>query len=100
VKSLEITGTPPGLAQAVEGLNGEPLVLTRAGRPLAVLLPVAGADLETVSLSLNPQFLAILERSARRQQAEGGISPEEMRRRLGVEPPAAPAGGKARGKRS
>ncbi|GFP20502.1 hypothetical protein HKBW3S03_02005, partial [Candidatus Hakubella thermalkaliphila] len=42
------------------------------------------ADMETVSLSTNPQFLALIERSRARQQAEGGISSEEMRRRLGL----------------
>jgi prevent-host-death family protein len=100
VNTLEITAVSPGLAQAVETMKGEPLVLTKGGRPVAVLLPAAGADLQTVALSLSPQFRAILEESARRQQAEGGISPHEMRRRLGVEAPAAPGGGrKVRSKR-
>ena len=68
------------------------------GRPVAVLLPVEGADLETVSLSLNPQFLAILERSRARQIAEGGVSAEEMRRRLAADSvqPAKPAKGNDR----
>lgn len=42
-------------------------------------------DEETVALANNPQFLAILERSRARQKAEGGISLEEMRRRLGLD---------------
>ncbi len=40
------------------------------------------ADLETISLSKNPDFLAVIERSRQRQAAEGGIPIEEMRKRL------------------
>ena len=42
------------------------------------------ADAEAISLSTNPRFLAIIERSRLRQKREGGISSEEMRRRLGL----------------
>jgi hypothetical protein len=98
VRTLEITDEGPGLAEIVGLLQNEPLVLTREGRPLAVLLPVKGAALETVSLSLNPQFQAIMLESAKRQHAAGGISTEEMRRRLGMEPTEpAPSG---RGKKA
>jgi len=39
-------------------------------------------DTETVSLSNNPNFIALIERSRARQKKEGGISIQEMRRRL------------------
>jgi hypothetical protein len=42
---------------------------------------IENADWETISLSDNPKFLAILERSRKRLREEGGISPDEMRRR-------------------
>jgi uncharacterized protein (DUF433 family) len=45
---------------------------------------IENADMETISLSTNPKFLAIIERSQARQEAEGGISSDEMRRRLGL----------------
>ena len=50
--------------------------------------------LEAVALGKHPDFLALIERSRARQRAEGGISSEEMRRRLGLKPkrPAAPHG--------
>ena len=44
----------------------------------------ACADVETISLSTNPEFLAIIERSRQRLAAEGGISLEEMRKKLPV----------------
>jgi hypothetical protein len=43
---------------------------------------IPNADIETVSLSNNPKFIALIERSRARQKSEGGISSEEMRRRL------------------
>jgi hypothetical protein len=46
--------------------------------------PSADADLESLSLSTNPDFLDIIEKSRRRHEREGGISSAEMRRRLGV----------------
>ena len=42
------------------------------------------ADLEDVALSTNPKFIALIERSRARQKAEGSISSDEMRRRLGL----------------
>ena len=44
-------------------------------------MPIQNMDLETVSLSTNPQFVELIERSRARDRAEGGISSEEMRRR-------------------
>jgi len=62
----------------------EPVIVTRKGKPIAVLVPIENADLETVSLSTNRKFLKLIERSRTRQRTEGGISSNEMRRRLGV----------------
>lgn len=47
--------------------------------------------METVSLCTNRRFMDIIERSRNRQEAEGGISSAEMRRRLdiGAEKPTA-----------
>jgi hypothetical protein len=42
-------------------------------------------DEETIAVANNPKFLAILERSRARHKVEGGISLEEMRRRLGLD---------------
>ncbi|MBI4518173.1 MAG: type II toxin-antitoxin system prevent-host-death family antitoxin [Deltaproteobacteria bacterium] len=72
------------LADYVRDVRRQPVVVTRRGRPVAALMPIENADQETATLSTNPQFLALIERSRRRHRAEGGISSEEMRRRLGV----------------
>lgn len=58
--------------------------MTKRGRRVAALMPIENADNERVNLSTNRHFLALIERSRQRHDTEGGISTEEMRRRLGV----------------
>ena len=60
------------------------MVLTQRGRPIAALVGLKNVDLETFTLSTDPGFIALIERSRRRHEVEGGISTSEMRRRLGV----------------
>ncbi len=66
--------------QADEGL----VVVTEAGRPVAVVMAVENVDLETISLSTNPEFIAIIEQSRDRAKAEGTVSLDEVKRRLGL----------------
>jgi hypothetical protein len=48
------------------------------------VVPIRNADDETVSLSTNRKFLAIIERSRSRTKKDGGISSKELRRRFGL----------------
>jgi hypothetical protein len=85
MKTLDIRKVPTPLLEYVLSLGEEPVILTlKKNKPVAVLLPVHDADLETVSLSLNPEFLALMEQSQRRLNKEGGLTIEEVRQRLGV----------------
>ena len=84
VKRIELDEATAPLAEYARDAGSEALVLTVNGKPVAALVPIENADLETVTLSTHPWFLALIERSRARQNAEGGISPEEMRRRLGL----------------
>ena len=54
-----------------------------------MLIMIKNADLEDIALSTNPKFIAMIERSRARQKAEGSISSEQMRRRLGLKSKAA-----------
>ena len=71
------------LADYASEIQGGPVVVTDHGQPVAALVPIENADLETVSLSTNRQFLDLIERSRSRVRDEGGVSSEEMRRRFG-----------------
>ena len=85
MKTVEMKQAMAPLADYARDLDKEPVIVTERGRPVAALMPIENADRETVTLSTNPQFLALIERSRLRHESEGGISSEEMRRRLGAE---------------
>src|SRR5512145_2707476 len=87
MKEIPLAKLPP-LVEHVRRLANEPVVVTSNGKTVAAIVAVPNADAETISLSTNPKFLAIIERSRRRHEREGGISPDEMRRRLGLTPKA------------
>lgn len=84
MRIIERTEATASLAEYMTGVKKEPVIVTRKGKPIAALVSIENADLETVSLSINRKFLELIERSRARQRAEGGISSEEMRQRLGV----------------
>jgi PHD/YefM family antitoxin component YafN of YafNO toxin-antitoxin module len=95
MKIVEISEATAPLAEYARQVHEEPILLMEDGVPVAILHALDDLDeqefeREIESLSNNPKFLEIIERSRARQRAEGGISSEEMRRRLGV--PPAPEG--------
>ncbi len=84
MRTIEVTKATAPLGKYAQEVAKEPVVLTVNGKPVAALVPIENADMETVTLSNHPQFLALIERSRARHKAEGGIPSTEMRRRLGV----------------
>lgn len=84
MKLVELQKASRSLREYAQESKAEPIVVTIDGKPMAVLLAIEDTDLETVSLSTNAKFLALIERSRHRHQEEGGISSDEMRKRLGV----------------
>jgi len=84
MKKIEIAEATASLAEYAQKVNKEPIILMEGGKPMAALVSIENADLETVTLSTNPTFLALIERARVRQKREGGISSIEMRRRLGL----------------
>lgn len=82
MKTVDISEATRSLGDYARRVSREPVIVTARGKPVAALVSVKGVDWETVQVSMHPKFLAIIERSRRRHKAEGGISSEEMRRRL------------------
>ena len=85
MKVIDITEATNSLAKYAQEVTEEPVIITVDGKPMVALVAIENADLETVSLSTHPKFIDLIERSRARLRAEGGISTEEMRRRLGLE---------------
>jgi len=83
MKTVEFAKASLPLSEYTKKVKKEPVIVTKEGKPVAALVSITNADIETVSLSSNPKFIALIERSRAKQKAEGGISTEEMRRQLG-----------------
>ncbi len=84
MKTLEMTKATLPLAEYAENVNQEPVILTKNGKPVAALVSLEDVDIETVKLSNNPKFMALIERSRAQRKSKGGISSGEMRKRLGL----------------
>jgi hypothetical protein len=82
VKTVDLSDATLPLAAYLEQLDDALIIVAENGEPLAALTSLANVDWETISLSTNPHFLAILECSRQQHREEGGISLEEMRQRL------------------
>ena len=84
IRTIDISEATQPLAEYAQHADTGPLVVTANGKPIAVILPIENADTETITLSENLHFLAIIERSRERQQREGGLTSEQVRERLGL----------------
>jgi len=77
--------TEPLSKYALKARKGA-VVVMKSGKPFAAVVSMRNADEETLALSLDRKFLAIIERSRARMKKEGGIPAREMRRRLKLRP--------------
>jgi antitoxin (DNA-binding transcriptional repressor) of toxin-antitoxin stability system len=84
MKKLDLSRANATLAEYVACLDAGPLILTRRGKPIAALVPLEGVDMESLAVGTNPDFLDLIERSRKRQQEEGGLSSQEVRRLFGL----------------
>lgn len=84
MKKIEIRKASGSLAEYARQCRKNPIIVVKEGRPVAAVVPIRNADAETAALSTNRQFLAVIKRSRLRRKKEGGVSPKEIRRRLGL----------------
>ena len=84
MKTIELSEVS-ALAPHFQPGSHEPVILTENGHTIATILPADEQDVESLLLSINPQFQAILvDRSERHLESEGGLSSAEVRGRLGL----------------
>lgn len=70
-------------SKVIAGARKEDMVVTRNGKPAAVLLAINEDTLEDYIFAKHPTFLKELEASYRGYKKKGGITHAEMRKRLG-----------------
>jgi hypothetical protein len=84
IQTIEIAEAIHPLSEYARHADIEPILITVDGKPTVMVIAVEGIDLESVSLSHSPEFLAIIERSRKSQNTGKGFSSDEMRAFLGV----------------
>ena len=89
MKTLEMEQATGELSSYAEQVQEEPVVVTDHGKPVMALIAISDADLETVSLSTDPRFIALIERSRALYKPGTGIPLEEIRRKYGLSKPKA-----------
>jgi prevent-host-death family protein len=86
VKTVEMAEANAPLSEYARKARKDAVVVTRRGKPVAAVVPLASDDWEDFVVSQDPGFIEVIRRSEARYKAEGGISLEEMRRKYGIKP--------------
>ena len=81
MKTIELsTASRPLSAYAHEfGEEEELVILTANQQPIAVILPLKQFDTETLALSLNPEFIALIEHARQELKTGKKLSLEAMK---------------------
>ena len=82
MKTLELRNAGGSVATYVGDAKKGPVVFTVKGDPVAALVRVTSADLETLSLASNRTFLRMIARSRNALKTKGSLSAREVRRRI------------------
>lgn len=86
MKTVEIAAATAPLSEYARRARKDTVVVTRRGKPLAAVVPLASEDWEDFVVSQDPGFIEVIKRSEARYKTEGGISLQEMRRKYGIKP--------------
>jgi prevent-host-death family protein len=78
MKTISVRDLQKRVRECVDAAQSDRIVVTRRGKPAAVIVGIEGADWETVVLETNAAFWRLIEK--RRKQPT--ISLKEMRKRL------------------
>jgi prevent-host-death family protein len=70
----------------IRKINKEPIIVTKNGRPVAVMLGIADEDdLERILLANSPRFQSVLDAAEKRIKETGGVSHEDIWKMVEVE---------------
>ncbi|MCH8045093.1 MAG: hypothetical protein IID44_15385 [Planctomycetes bacterium] len=70
MKIIEQADATSTLAEYASDIESGTVIVTSQGRPVAALVPIENADLETVTLSTNRKFIDLIERSRSHARSE------------------------------
>ena len=96
MKTLEMKEATGDLASYAEQVRREPMVVTNQGKPVMALMSIENADMESVSLSTDRRFIALIERSRALYKPGTGIPLAEIKQKYGIKPKSVRRSRKAR----
>ena len=80
MKTIELSTATRPLAEYTDEIGDEMVVLTNHSKPVAAIVSLKHLDSESLALSMNAEFMEIIEQ-ARREVAAGNVMTlEEMKR--------------------
>jgi len=80
MKTIELTTASKPLAEYADEFGDDVVVLTANHQPIAAVVSLKNVDRESLELSTNPEFLAIIERARAEIAAGRTLSLDEMKR--------------------
>jgi hypothetical protein len=80
MKQIELSTASKPLSAYAEEFNNETVVLTLNGKAISIVTSIKDIDPESLSLSTNPEFLAIIQNSRQEFKTGKKLSLEEMKR--------------------
>lgn len=84
MKRVELADLGDATTRYAHEAEGEPVILTDHGRPVAAIVRLGDVDWETISLSTNPAFLDLVQRSRSDVREHGGTPFDEMLSTFGL----------------
>jgi PHD/YefM family antitoxin component YafN of YafNO toxin-antitoxin module len=86
MKVLELETTDLTLIETAKLARSGPVILIRKGKPVAAIRALSEDDWESLSLAENPRFQALIDEARRNYREQGGLSSEQVRKKLGLKP--------------
>ena len=82
MKTLEIEMATEPLSTYAKELGDEILILTLNKEPIAAIVSLKNVDKESLSLSINPEFMEIIEKSRRDFKLGKKLSLDEIKKQV------------------
>ena len=98
MRTIKLSQASRSLAEYADELDDEIVVIMNKNRPVAAIVPLRNIDRESLSLSTNPKFLRLIQRSRADFAAGRKRSLQEVRALFGLRALANKSASPARGR--
>lgn len=82
MKTIDLEKASKPLSEYAKEIDKEILVLKSKDKPVAAIVSLKNVDMESISLSTNPEFLEIIEKSRKEFKLGKRISLGEMKKEI------------------